>query len=90
MLDDDDKKWLLERFASKSELHSLSDSLRNSIDARFENLLLRMEIMQGLLTEFRILAERSELRRSGEASRMRALEVRVDTVEERLRKLEEK
>lgn len=102
MLDDNDKKWLLETLATKRDLHNVTsafESLRDvfdirftSMEARFETLRLRMEgIEMRLLAEFRKAGERTELPYRGlETSRIRALEVRLDTVEDRLRKLEEK
>lgn len=91
MLTDDDKQWLSERLQKElqKELQKLqsqfSDQL-HKVETQFSERLEKVETT--LLTEFHKWASPVELRQKSHAAALRALDVEVESLSDRLKNLE--
>lgn len=78
MLTEDDKKWMLETFATKTDLETFATKTD----------LERVETR--LLTEFHKWASPVENRQRSHAAAIRALDVEMEALGDRVQKLEER
>jgi hypothetical protein len=79
-LDNQDKEWISEQLSE--QLERMSERLRLYVDKRFERVETK------LLPEFHKWASPAEMRALSHTAAIRALDVEIESIDDRLRKLE--
>lgn len=94
-LSDDDRHWLNEVFETNRINHKqILESFRTHVDQRLDALVSRVEFVEPRLHSLQIhvdkVQERSDVRFQGLEANLRVSHVRLDDLEERVKRLEHK